>query len=324
VSLRKFILGIYRKNVHMSRIKRNWKLIKTYSKDIESKMAGNFSLTGLRPVKLCVNGHVVNKAGRLVLRGQIRDKEVKVYEAANLEHAVFIKELSQQPDIRIFFPEVLGLHGRFVICQWVKGSLVNEPLIRKSIFGKLQMLQRQSLEDLSLLQSRIHKVRIDSLPEPHFDYWQDFIWPRFSRAAELLNESVLANEIRQKVQNEGYEKSRILIHPDLTPANVIRTPDNHLKIIDNELMTIGSNPLLDMCNTANSLGDKYRRYYMELYLRETNMTPTEDEIDILQATWLARRVGAAFVAGKLPIAFEILMRYKNRENILPVDLSSLI
>jgi len=242
-----------------------------------------------------------------VLCGQLDGKPVKVYEATNPEHAVFIKHISQHPELSSMFPNVIELRGRFVVAEWIDGTILQKERHKQNF-----------LDELVSLQCRLHQASISELPQPGFDYWRDFVWPRFAKAAELLKITDMASELRSRVENRTKAHS-ILLHPDLTANNVIRTSQKELKIVDNELLTCGDFALLDVCNTAYSLGNKQGQRYVQLYLGKTNTNLTGPEIDALQAAWLARRLGTAFVTGDIYLACELLNRYNSGKNILPFD-----
>lgn len=285
----------------------------------------NELVKSLGPLKKPYKGNILNKAGRVILRGKLEGEDVKVYEAWNPQHANFIKKMSSHEDLADFFPEVYGIYGRFVICQWSKGRIVKEHLRRINSILKTQKQNHHFLERLASLQTKIHYTGIASLGAPVFDYLQDFLWPRFLRATELLNEKELAEDIHEKFQSmQLFCKDGKLLHPDLTPANVIVTPKNKLQIIDNELVSTGNFQLLDICNTINNISSRYRRLYTDLYFEKSNLHLSYEDICVLQATWTVRVVGSAFVGGQISAAQKLLLRYKNSHNILPIDFNQYV
>ena len=266
-------------------------------------------LTNFRPAKGKYWGTAINKAGRLVLRGHLDGTAIKIYEAANPEHALFIRSVSENGDFKMVLPKVLALRGSFVIAEWVQGDILQKH--RHSL---------TFLDELTSLQCLLHRSQISQLPRPGFDYWHDFILPRFERAAALLDECDLAMKVRNCVEEALIKTQPVLMHPDLTPGNVVRTAQNELKIVDNELLTWGGLAMLDVCNTAYSLGSKVSQKYVDLYLGKSDIHLTKQEINTIRAAWLARLLGSTFVKGDMKMAHHILGSYKKGLNILPAYL----
>ena len=108
------------------------------------------------------------------------------------------------------------------------------------------------------------------------------------------------------------------MHPDFTPTNVIRDETGQLVLVDNELMTTGGLPMIDLCNTVNAMDQKHASLYLEYYSKlrgELNWRYRNNES--LQALWVARKVGSFFITGDLYLAAEWLQRYAKGENLLP-------
>jgi hypothetical protein len=116
--------------------------------------------------------------------------------------------------------------------------------------------------------------------------------------------------------------AKCLMHPDITPANLVRTADNHWQVIDNELLTVGGLPVLDLCNAAYALGPHAGQELVRLYLGDTNRRLSEDEVFVLNDFWFARRLGSEFVAGKIAAAGDLLVRYRMKQTILPANFQS--
>lgn len=251
----------------------------------------------LHPVKAVRGGSALNKAGRLVLSADSPRGRVKIYEAANADHATFLRAATGAAELSDLFPAILELRGRAVVAEWVtEGST------------------KPSVEDLAALQMRLHEARIDALPSCAFDYWNDYIWPRFSRASEMLGITDVASEVYERV-TPVWNASRTLSHPDITVANVIGTTHRTWCVIDNELFSIGGLRLLDVCNTAYSLGSQADAY-ARAYSARSGMTLAENEQRVLNAAWLARRAGSSFVKGDLNAAMRLARRYRT-QSILP-------
>ena len=91
-------------------------------------------------------------------------------------------------------------------------------------------------------------------------------------------------------------------------------------MIDNELLTVGGLPLLDLCNAAHCLDKQHAQTCADVYLELSTSQISADEARTLEAAWLARRVGSAFVATDLPQASRLLAQYQSGESVLPIQL----
>jgi hypothetical protein len=257
-------------------------------------------LTNLQPVKDAQGANVLNKAGRLVLRGKYKGQPIKLYEAAGAQHARFVRAVCEHEALADCFPRVVALHGRWIVAHWVANVAENAP----------------PLTALANLQCRLHHLPVSDLPESQFDYWNHFIRPRFVRAVELLEYESCANQIIDLV-SAAWSANRVLLHPDLTPVNMILNERGEWQIVDNELLTVGGLPLFDVCNTAFALGATKATAYVQTYFESAGKRATQKELDVLRAAWAARRVGTAFVNGDLQTASHVLHQYEQRKDILP-------
>lgn len=266
----------------------------------------SINIANVRLVKGGNRGSALNKTGRLVLRGDHNGRAVKVYEAAGVEHGLFIKAVTHHPAVTECFPPIVTLRGPVVVANWITGTNLNAP----------------SVESLAALLHRLHKVPLSDLPQSGFDYWHEFLKPRFSRAAEFLGETDLSEHIVRKVSAAWDSAPPCLMHPDLTPSNLVSIGCDQWRIIDNELLTIGGLPLLDVLNTARGLGPTVGQAHAERYLHISGMRPTAQNIDALQAAWLARAVGAAWAVGNLAKGQDLIHRYRRGYRLMPVTITS--
>lgn len=138
----------------------------------------------------------------------------------------------------------------------------------------------------------------------------------------MLGVNDVAKEIIARVNTMWDCSPRVLMHPDITPANVVLTRTGEWFAIDNELMTIGGLPLLDLCNTAYALQPDVSQKFVAAYFSEARTRVSQEDVRILNAAWLARRLGAEFVAGNLDMAHRILRSYRDGHDILPVSLKA--
>lgn len=288
---------------------------------VSSRLAGKkpggftfcaYRLTHLKPVKAVCFGNGLNKAGRMVLKGRAGRQSVKLYEAAGAAHADFICVVGSEKWFGHLFPDVIGLQGHWIAAEWAEG---------KGIVTDAKTLCR-----LAEIMVKLHQVPASVLPEAGFDYWYDFILPRFERAMAFAGEADLAMTVRKRVE-AVWSCDSVLMHPDLTPANVIHTADKGFCIIDNELLTTGGIPLLDVCNTCKALAPAQAVIYAEAYFRacpEARHHVSPDMAVALEAMWLARIVGSAFVAGNMSRFLKAINQYRTRQSLLPAGLELVI
>lgn len=245
----------------------------------------------------------LNKAGRLVAGGYLAQSKVKLYEAESPGHAAFIQAVSNHPELSRYFPRVFERSGRLLVTEWVHGT----------------RLAPERLDKAAGIQLEIHGTEIFAFPPPEYDYWRDFIRPRFLRAAPFLNPD-LVESVLEKVDAAWESGTGVLMHPDVTPANIVATQEGDLRIIDNELLTIGAIPELDVCNTAYSMGRRLGSRYADAYFRARGF-PSAERLEVLRAAWLARSVGTAFASGKLDRIDALTEAYTEGKEVLPFRLT---
>ncbi len=234
-----------------------------------------FGFDNIYPIGNAQGSLILNKAGRVVLRARHNGQVVKLYEAFSAEHALFITAVSERmPDL---FPKVLGTRGAWVMTEWVEGQRLT---------GETGQHQIQVLR-------RIHSLVVDDLPPAGFCYIKDFILPRFKRVASLagIADTFTQSEFWGKPSLE----KKIVVHPDISPNNLLRTADGQIKCIDNELLCTGSTPLLDVCNAVRPLSVTQRSEAVKNWFAGTSAT--SQMINNTAKLWILREVGAAFTRG---------------------------
>jgi hypothetical protein len=256
-------------------------------------------------VRTVRSGSALNKDGHLVLRGQAGDVTVKVYEARSTAHAQFIHAVSQHPKVGALFPKILTVDGPVVVAEWIEGTSVTEDV------GRVARLQEQ-----------LHSISAAELPLPGFDYWHEYLEPRFLRALRVLGKRPLTDSAILLVREHWEAGSRTLMNPDVTPDNLLLQSSGALKIVDTGDLTGGGLPLLDVVNTANALPPDRRAEYVRQYFSGQALTPSPDSVKALNAAWLARVVGASYVSGRLDRAASLLDAFANGRSVLPVPLAS--
>lgn len=241
------------------------------------KSADFFGLQDARPIVNLRGNLITNKAGRAVLRARYKGQEVKIYEAFSVEHARFIAAVSSAlPDM---FPSVLELRGAWVIVEWVQGVRLQ---------GDAEAHQEHILR-------QIHAVPLAHLPPAGFCYLRDFILPRYKRAAALAGDPGDIDDCVSAVVSEN--DAEIIMHPDVTPDNLVRVPDGRVMCIDNELLCTGRMPLLDLCNALRPISlTSRKRLYQNWF---ANVMLTQEAVDRLAQAWIMREAGAAFIRGDM-------------------------
>lgn len=253
---------------------------------------------------------VFNKAGRMVLVGEFQGEKVKVYEAANPTHAEFIEWVSNESELRDIFPAIRCRRGALLYAEWVRGESFD--LEAADVDTKIL------LEQLLELQLKIHQTTLPPGHEPVFDYWKDLILPRFERISNLLNVAGLEDRVLKETMPLSESARYTAQHPDMTLRNLILDRKGQLRVIDNDVLTIGKYPLLDVCNTVYALPKQHRQQFWDHYLVHTPMNLKMNTHTALQAFWLARKVGSLGVNGKLFEARRLIERYLSNEDILPM------
>lgn len=227
---------------------------------------------------------ITNKAGRAVLRVKLEGAFWKMYEAHSPAHSNFITALSRR--LPKHFPPIRETRGQWVVASWVEGDISESVRIDHHV---------------ALLRS-VHEVPPSDLPEPSFRYWNDYIVPRFERAACFFGEFQIAQEFIRRA--EASECRPVVMHPDLTPANLVIGENGELQSIDNELVCIDFFPLLDVCNAIRPLDTRQRRAFSAAWLHDTPLSDAEKQA--VAYAWLVREIGSAFVSGEFKKAYQLL------------------
>lgn len=280
-----------------------------FAAEIKGIDLSSFPELGLSDVAPIARGRgqtIVNKAGRTLFKARLEGRAVKLYEAHSAEHAEFIRMVSSLPETGGLFPAVKMTSGPFVVADWAPGI----PDQHSDIEGHLARLHK------------LHALSVSSLPFSGFDYWHDFVLPRFCRAVALLGFSSLVEDVTGIVNPVWSERPGFLSHPDFTRDNVVKSPEGGaVKVIDNEFLAIGHLPLLDLCNVLKALPIEEReratRYWFQL-----GSQVSHTELSATAAAWFARLVGTAFISGRLNDALELCHSYKQDPlGILPFKLN---
>ncbi|MCB9980935.1 MAG: hypothetical protein H6860_00860 [Rhodospirillales bacterium] len=248
----------------------------------------------LRPVN---PRSVSTKAGRLSMRGLLDGEEVKVFEAFSEEHANFLFHFMGKNDqYKKYFPRLIQQYEKFIVCQWVPGRQLRLNKFRR-VFGLARPMLRRYLEFNAEFFDLLH--RQTCLDQVGFDYIYDFILPRFEGwAGESQDRSGRISSIYSSLKTfEGVYRKAFLSHPDLTPNNVIFEADDHIRIIDNELLGRCRFPFMDELNSLNALFLSQREieqnaFFLKRIAKHTlRLLRQGHEVDMLNV-WLMRKIGS--------------------------------
>lgn len=271
-----------------------------------SAYVNDIRIERLKTAKPYPKGICHNKAGRIVLKGYVDGKRAKLYEAANADHARFVEAVSCNKDIGCYFPTVHAAKEQWVMTQWVHGK-------------RMRKKDGKRLAQMAQLLADLHHVSAASLPASHFDYWNNYLFPRFLKATALLKERKIAEDIQDAVGRK-WIRNPVVMHPDATWTNTVVDNNNRLMVIDNELLTTGGIPLLDICNQCHSLSPHCARIVASAYLNLTakrGESLSDDTPAILNMAWLARLAGSAYVKGKIALVHTLVDQYKKGTCLLP-------
>lgn len=236
-----------------------------------------FGLDDIRPIGNMRGNLITNKAGRAVLRARRKGQDVKLYEAFSADHARFIAAISSAlPDI---FPAVLALRDAWVISEWVEGTPLK---------GDVEAQQELTLR-------RIHTLPLGALPPAGFCYLRDFIVPRYQRASALSGYLYSLDSCLGAT--ESALDANVVMHPDVSPDNLLRRPDGGVVCVDNELLCIGRMPLLDLCNALRPLPHDNRNILAENWFN--GVPPSPEALERLAQAWVMREAGSAFIGGDM-------------------------
>jgi len=252
---------------------------------------------------------VFNKAGRMVLTGEYQGEKVKIYEAANPTHAEFIEWVSNESEVRDIFPEIRRRRGAILYAEWVTGESFNPNSPDPST--------KEWLDKLLELEICLRRFKMPVGINTGFDYWNEYILPRFERFAVLFKAEDLVPQIQNRIRIANETGPLCLENPDITHRNVIISTDNFLRLIDNDLLTAKTISLAGICNAIYALPGQLRQPYWESFLHKSDVKITSEMISALEAFWVARLTGSLGVANRFTEARHLLDQFRNTESVLP-------
>lgn len=258
----------------------------------------------------------LSKVGRLVLGATLDDgQRIKIYEAGSPRHARFIRDVSNTPAGRGVLPRVLAVDGSIVIAEWVEADEATE--VTPAELARVLMSMRRINEVAVVDESRGEEERIGC----GFDYWFDFVRPRFVRALAATGSAGQLDDELDRVDGLVRSDVRVLMHPDVTPANLLRRASGGIVVVDNELLaTFPASLPIDVCNSFYAL----RKHDSEAQLLHDALVShgahdalAPCDLEALEVLWLARLAGSAFYAGRLLKVAELVAQHLGGESVVP-------
>lgn len=243
----------------------------------------------------------INKNNRAVYVSEETGQKVKIYEANNEAHAQFITHISNETTLSNQLPEVIDQQGKVITSKWIVGE------------------QASPEEYQQLIQLLIAFEKLDIKQDARFDYVEDILLPRMRKYA--VKDLSVCEELTGIIRAECPHSEYIVVHPDVTCANLIKTADGLFVIIDNEILCKTRHRFIGLLNHLHNLKPDFRRVSVSAYFELNNID--EDYLDknqrYLNALWAARRTGSLMVTERFEQANQIIESWKNGELKLPVE-----
>ena len=241
-----------------------------------------------------------SKVGNITFVFPFFKQRIKIFQAANADHAVFLKSTLNHPDLSGYFHPILWTLGRYVFSGWVKGisceTLSNE--------------QKYLVIDwIVTVQTRFHQIALCKHDEEAGLNYLDYLEKRLIRFAPPETDLEKIQKLRVIASSSPVTISS-LSHPDMTLRNIVlEESSGNYKIIDNELLTQSPFFLLDIYNTCYSLGPNPEliHHYLDRYSScQKGFDLQPGWASSLAAAWSLRLAGSHFQAGRYQKGAEVL------------------
>lgn len=223
--------------------------------------------------------HVLNDHGLLSLRVDANGRRYKVFECESQARAALAATaLNRVAEAAGPVPRCLHRSGAVLFTHWVEGRPCNEePLpmqARWLALCQLALLDTVVPEDAGAprflhLESLAGRLRLQGrrvLPETHIDAVLARLWAQLPPL-----------------------QSPHIIHPDLTPANVVITEHGPV-IIDNEAIVMAHGREFDIWNTAEALYGRRDSAGIESYVRGLSVQRPLPSLYDYRTVWDAFRI----------------------------------
>ena len=260
-----------------------------------------YKFSKVRPL-LKSGGSFLNKAGCLSWLALLDGKRVKIYECHSDSHAEFIKNVTNLPLLKLYFPNCLMRIGSFLVADWIKGKPVTRPDLRNN---------KKLLCRIAKIQALFHTFPIETF-KLHSDF--DYLVYLKNRLNKYIGILPISEEIKilfSDIDCTACFIDKHLSHPDITAVNlIIEDKTDILKIIDNELLIQDNYFLIDLFNTHYSLGNNVKTEHLFSYLKAYignggDISPLMENQKFYCSVWKIRILGSMLESGSLKQAFAL-------------------
>jgi hypothetical protein len=219
---------------------------------------------------------ILNHHGLLSLKIRVGETIYKVAECESQGRASLAeKALLAASRVNGPVPGFIGRTGSVIICTWIFGaSCKNDSRHSQSrhALDCQESLYRTPLPDHS--GGFCSYIHLDSLLARFYN-----VAPR---VVPLQRINAIITSLQNRLPHPGTPR---VIHPDLTPSNIIITENNAPFIIDNEVIAIGAGFEFDIWNTAEAIYGHRDGKGMEQYVRQFHERCPNVTLFDYRSTW---------------------------------------
>ncbi|WP_296756594.1 phosphotransferase [Thioalkalivibrio sp.] len=185
---------------------------------------------------------ILNYHGRLSLRTKAGGHTFKIAECESLERALLAEQALKSAYAQGGpVPRFIARTGAVIACEWVEGrSCKSLPAL-------------QQVEAVLECQVALWNRTAPDLPGPPRYVHLESLLARFARIGPRTLPATTVQGIVDRLRARLPDAVDVhLIHPDLTPVNIVMTEDGPV-IIDNEVISIGAGCEFDVWNSGEAL-----------------------------------------------------------------------
>jgi len=185
---------------------------------------------------------ILNYHGRLSLRAEAGGHAFKIAECESLERALLAERALQIAYAQAGpVPRFIARSGTVIACEWVEG---------RSCKSLPAAQQRDAVLEC---QVALCNAAIPDPLKPTGYVHLESLLARLEQFGPLILPAPSVRKIVDRLRAALPEATDMhLIHPDLTPANIVMTDDGPV-IIDNEVISVGAGCEFDVWNSGEAL-----------------------------------------------------------------------